>query len=215
LTADDGYSEDVLTRIYNVHWGDEGLSVASLSIIVSTRPTGFYKDDTPTVATLSVKNLPLLDPSTFKVNWPANTDIPPPPFMEEVDIGGSTQLTMPDGESGTLKAIWSLRQQPFTGLVGAGVSYDSSTTQPGIWKPFLGQNIVQIKVVMNLPPLDFLASISLDNHYEWVASANAIIPGMRPPDLSKAGRAESGETLTCILNAIMDPPGVSFTAANE
>jgi len=194
------YSQDVLTRIYNVHWA-EGLSLAVLSLGFSARPLGIYIDSTPTIATLSVQGLPLLDPSTFKVNAVEGTHPSFPPWY-----GGRTELTMPVGESGTLKANWSLRQLPVVGTVSGQVTYDSSTTPPQ--KPFLGENTIQIKVAMNLRPTVAFA----DNYYEWQAIATAIIPGLFNNPMAKSGRAAPEETLTFTLDVIIDPPSATFSA---
>jgi hypothetical protein len=127
----------------------------------------------------------------------------------EAYYGGSTELTMTDGESGTLTASWKL-EQTLAGTAAGQVNYNSSTTE----QPFLGANTIKIEVIMELRPLDFLSLASHDNHYEWQAFAVAAIPGMLSDDksMSKSGRAETGETLTFILDVIMDPPSATFSA---
>jgi hypothetical protein len=201
------FSQDVLTGIYNVHWAEKG--PATLSLGFSATPTGFYKDGTPTVVTLSVKGLPLLSPSTFKVNLPEGAT--PPPFFDAAYYGGRTELTVPDGESGTLTANWSLEQKRADGTAFGEVNYVSSTAN------FRGENKIRIEVVMVLRPLDFLSLISLDNHYDWHAFAVAIIPGIAPAEkpMSESGRAETGQALTFTLDVIVNPPSAKFTAGQS
>ncbi len=179
-----------------------GSLAADLSINFFARPTGIYLDAKTTVATLSVQGLPELSPNTFEVN--AAEGFPPAHF--EGHFGGSTSLTMPDGESGTLEATWFLSQTPVIGTVGGGVGYSTHESS----KPFLGANKIQIKVVMQL-----LRALSFDGPYEWSASGSANIPRLQPPDgvsIAKSGTAVTGDSLTFTLDVTMNPPSANFTA---
>jgi hypothetical protein len=175
---------------------------AGFSVNFSAHPTGIYQDASTTVAILSVQSLPLLSPDTFQVNAVEGSH---PNY--DYHYGGSTYLTMPDGESGTLTANWQLSQAAVVGTVGGDVSYSSS----GASKPFLGANKIQIKVVLQL----LRGLLPVGSYYEWKASALAGIPNL-PPDVEpmfKSGIAVSGANLTIILDVTMNPPRASFTAS--
>lgn len=193
-----------LNRIVNVQWGEPPAKAVQLSLGFAADPTALYKDGTPTVVTLSVSGLPSLEPAMFQVNLPEGAI--PPPFFEEVYYGGHTFLTMPFGDSGILTAQWTVSQLA-GGKVAGNVNYNITKTGD---KPF-PTNEMQITVIMNLRPLDFLGTDSVDNHYEWNGFGTAVIQGISHED-SKSGRAESAASLAFILNVTIDPPSFTFSA---
>jgi hypothetical protein len=203
---------DMLMRPTKYVEEDDVVSGASFALGFSVRPTALYADDTPTVAILSVQGLPLLSPSTFSVNLTEGLTVP---IDFDPYYGGSTDLAMPDGIGGTLTANWLL-EQLLDGTATGDVNYSSEPPPPpetsGTWKPFLGANKIQIKVVMQLRPLDFFGSGSGDNHYDWIATILVNIPKLLEQPSSKTGRSESGDTLSFLLDVTMKPPSATFTA---
>jgi hypothetical protein len=193
------YVEDPIDRVVKITV-DVGPVDISLGINFYALPYHMWAGvDSATIATLSVVGLPPLSPNVFKVN--ISHGITPPPFLTP-EYGGSTNLTMPDG-TGTLNAAWGL----VWGDNGA-VVYSSH----GAARPFLGQNELEISVVLQLRPLDFLGSGSADNHYNWGGGASVTgLSGVGPiPSIS--GRAGSAAVLTFTLAVTLDPPNATFSA---
>jgi hypothetical protein len=198
------YSQDVLTRITNVHWVEEGSPSPSLSLgwradMIDESGGGappLWAPHTATVMSVSVEGLPPLGRTTLVVDpqipaipgdWDFST------FQDEVN--GS----FPDGDSGTITADYFAKQPFGQPTVQGSVNYFTDVVMNE--NPFNGASVVSITIAVQLRPIEVR-----DHGYEWFAIAGA--GGVSVPGIRIGGTAGSGDTLTftATLNLKAEPP---------
>jgi hypothetical protein len=200
------YSQDVLTRISNVHWADPGPALsmflgwsATMIDVSGGGAPPLWAPNTETVMEVNVDGLPPLDRTRLVVD----PELGSSGFQDEVT--GS----FPDGAvgqpgSGTIFANYFASQKFGLGVVNGNVTYRSDVGLNN--NPFNGASVLSITVTVQLRPIEVR-----DHGYDWFAIAGTT--GLLIPAKRIGGEAASAGTLILksTLNLKDKPPTFTFS----